>query len=97
MPTTNIIPRTVSAPTVGTSAVLVIPPNPSRDGLFVYNPNLAATIAISPADSTPVINGPGTVTLAAGTGITLGADFPFTQGLNAIASLAAQAITVWEF
>ena len=93
MPSTIPSPRTNVSPTVGTSSVLIIGAAPSRAGLFEFNPNATTVLAISPSDSTPVVNGVG-ITLQPGTGIQLD---NWTNGLNAIASAPGATITVFEF
>lgn len=94
---TQPVPRTIVTPLVGLVSVQVASQNITRNGLYVYNPSLAATIAISPSDAAAVINGAGSITLGPGIGITLGADLPYLNGLNAIASSGSTPITIWEF
>ena len=91
---TAIVPRTVqNVPLVGTSVVLVLPANPSRQSLYVFNSS-ANAMAICPPDASPQIAGLG-FQLASNTGIQF---FGWTAGLNAVAALgAANVITLFEF
>lgn len=87
-------PLPFAAPLVGVASAQVCPANPTRSALFVYNPSLTATIAISPTGLAAVINGAGSITLPPGVGIELDG---FTTALLAIATAASTPITVWEF
>jgi hypothetical protein len=95
------------APTISTTSVQVLPPNPSRKAVIFFNPSTTATIAVCPsvtasgAALAAVINGAGSITIVAGGLLTLPqAGWPDSAGVgaafNAIAS-GITPITVWEF
>lgn len=91
---TAILPVVVPTPVVGTSSVQVVPANPARQALAVFNANAVANIAICPLGTTPAINGAGSITIPPGLGVTLTG---WTAGANAIADTPGSAITLYEF
>jgi hypothetical protein len=91
---TQILPRTFPTPVIGLASIQACPSNPARVSLTVYNPNATATLAICALDTMAAIGGAGTITLPPGQGVELDG---WTAGINAIASLATQQITILEF
>lgn len=96
---TILSPVALPAVNVPNSSVQVAPSNPSRLGLYVFNPNASINLWIAPGAVAAAVNGAGSIFLAAKTGLVLTPQTfaQFTQSLNAIAeSGPTNAITVWE-
>jgi len=108
--TTSISPATIAA-VVGGASIAVLPANPSRVGVYIFNAS-AVTIWVCPSTGpqTPanpggqpfpaVVSGAGCIALATQTGIMLGApNLPaFTNGLNAIAASGSNnPLSLWEY
>jgi hypothetical protein len=86
------------------NSVTVVPANPSRAGLYVFNPGTVA-IWVCPSLSNnglplaAAVAGSGSIPIQPQQGIMFGAPGmpPFTQGMNAIAaSGTTNPITLWE-
>lgn len=100
MGTTNPSPTALTTPNVTNASVSVAGANPTRAGLYVFNPNAAVTLWVSPTGTAAAVNGAGSISIAAGTGIMFGppSQPAWDNGMNAIASSAGtNAITILEF
>ena len=95
------------APTISTTSVQVLPPNPSRKAVIFFNPS-SNTIAVCPvltasgAALPAAVNGPGSINIITGGLLILPQQgWPVETGVgaafNAIASGPTSALTVWEF
>lgn len=105
MPTTILTPFAYAL-TVGTASVQLVPANPGRKGLMIYNPS-NNTIAVCPAFTTAnaalaaVVNGAGSINIVPGGLLVLpqpgATDAATPAAFNVIASGANSPVTVWEF
>lgn len=99
-PTTQLLPDATAA-TVGTSAATVLQPNPTRNGLLLFNGHASQTISIAPSSgAVPVSLAAGTLLIAAGATLFFGGPtFPvsWTDGIQAIASGASTPLTILEW
>jgi hypothetical protein len=87
------------------NSVTVVPANPSRAGLYVFNPGTVAlwicpTLSNNGLPLAALVGGAGSIALQPQQGLMFG--YPgmpvFTQGMNAIAaSGATNPLTIWEF
>jgi hypothetical protein len=93
--------------TIGTVSVQILPANPSRKALLLFNPS-NNTVSVCPA-FTPggtalaaVVNGAGSISVLSGGGFLMlpqpgWPDIGLGSAFNAIASGAGTPFTVWEF
>ena len=95
--------------TVGTTPQLAIPANPSRQALIFVNASTGINIAFCPAQvavgtlgvytpiatGVPVINGPGSVTMAPGDKFIIDT-LNVTTAFNCVASGAGGVLTMFE-
>ncbi len=94
-------PLVIPTPNIGSSvSVLVVPPNPTRVQLYIFNigPN---TIWVSPITNNQLVSVVAAAAVEGSVPLTVntGNFFPgFTTGMQAIAaSGATNALTIWEY
>ena len=100
MASTYPSPNALATPNVSNASVQVAAPNPSRAGLYVFNPSATITLWVTATATTAAVNGAGCVAVQPFQGIFFGPpNMPqWTNGLNAIASSAgSNVICVLEF
>jgi hypothetical protein len=93
-------PNALSPPTVSNSSIAVTGANPSRAGLYVFNPSATVTLWISPTGTAAAVNGAGSVAIQPLQGVMFGPPNtpPWTNGMNAIASAGgANVIVILEY
>ena len=94
--TTQPSPSALATPSVAQSSVQIAGPNPSRAGLYVFNPHGTATLWIAPTGTVAAANGAGSVAVQPLQGM-LFIDQPYINGLNAVYDTGTNPVTVWEF
>jgi hypothetical protein len=100
MTSTYPSPHSLNTPNVTNAAVTIATNNPQRLGLFVFNPSATVTIWVCPSNQAPTVGGAGCVAVQPSQGVMFGPPNqpPFTNGMNAIASIAGtNPVAVWEF
>jgi hypothetical protein len=100
MASTNPSPNALATPLVSSTSVEVATANPTRLGLYVFNPSATITLWVTALGTTAVVNGSGCLAVQPQQGLFFGPpNMPqWTNGLNAIASSAgSNVICVFEF
>ena len=100
MASTNPSPNALPTSTVSNVSVQVASTNPTRSGLYVFNPSASVTLWVTALWTTAMVNGTGCVAVQPLQGVFFGPpNMPqWTSGMNAIASSAgANTICVLEF
>lgn len=98
MSTTYPSPAALVTPTVSNASIQVCAPNLQRRALYIFNPSATVTLAVMPTGTPAAIaNG---IIIQPQQGVWFGTDAsaPWTNGMNAIASVGgSNVIVILEF
>ena len=100
MSSTYPSPSALAPTTVSNASVTVAQPNPSRAGLFVFNPSATITLWVAPTGTAAAVNGAGSIAVQPLQGLMLGPPnmSAWNNGMNAVASSAgSNVIVILEF
>jgi len=100
MPNTYPSPTALPTPTVTSGAsIQVCGINPTRAGLYVFNPSSANTLWIAPLGTTAAVAGVGCIAIQPLQGQMFGPPGtpPWTNGMNAIFSAGSGNICLLEY
>jgi hypothetical protein len=93
-------PIALNTPKVGAANAQIAPANVDRAGLYVFNPNAAVPLWVSPTGTPDAANGAGSVGIQPGQGVMFGPpNTPaWTNRMNAVApSGASNSISILEY